>query len=115
MSASINWRSATTATFERQAAWRREKAEQHPEDRRRNLDAAAIFDRLADDMRAGRWNMGIFFTFGRMSYEASDDDLHRRTEIEGELLREVGFSFHPATADDFMREAITRYEREAAL
>ena len=91
------------------------EAEQHPEDRRRNLDAAAVFDRLADDMRAGRWNMGIFFAFGRLSYEASDDDMPRRVEIESELLREVGFSFHPTNADDFMREAIARFEREAAL
>jgi hypothetical protein len=35
--------------FERQAQWRREKAAEYPEDSR-NLDAAALFDQLAQSV-----------------------------------------------------------------
>jgi hypothetical protein len=33
--------------FERQAKWRRRIAEEYPEDRERNIDAAILFERLA--------------------------------------------------------------------
>ena len=39
--------------FKEQAAWRREKAEQDPDDKRQ-LEAAAIFDRLAATVDAIR-------------------------------------------------------------
>ena len=85
--------------FKEQAEWRREKAEQHLDDKR-HLEAAAIFDRLAataDDIP-----QDVFRTFSEAGVNDGLLDLERWTE----MLRDVGFGSSPKTAEEFVRSFI---------
>jgi hypothetical protein len=85
--------------FKEQAAWRREKAEQDPDDKRQ-LEAAAIFDRLAATVDAIPQDVFIAFT----KLEVNDDllDVERWTQ----MLCDVGCGSSPETAEDFVRSFI---------
>jgi hypothetical protein len=87
--------------FKEQAEWRREKAKQHPNDER-NLKAAAIFDRLAATVDA--IPQDVFLVFSDLGPDVDDGllDVERWTE----MLRDVGFSSSPETAEDFVRSFI---------
>jgi hypothetical protein len=83
--------------FESQAAWRREKAAQYPEDKR-NQEAAEILDRLAATVA------DIPPDVLEAYYELFDDV--RDTEVEQEMLKQVGFSSAPRNAEQFVRDFI---------
>jgi hypothetical protein len=82
--------------FEGKAQWRRQKAVEHPDDRR-NLEAAAILDRLAKSVDSvPPTTLNSFFEL----YEDYEG------EELGEELRQVGFHSDPKTAEDFCRSYI---------
>jgi hypothetical protein len=87
--------------FEEQARWRREKAEQYPNDER-NLEAAAIFDHLAATV--GAIPEDVFVVFSELGPDV--DDGFRDAERWSEMLCEVGFHSVPETAEDFVRSYI---------
>jgi len=70
--------------FKEQAEWRREKAEQYPDDKR-HLEAAAIFDRLAATVDA--IPQDVFIAFSKLEVDDGLLDVERWTEV----LRDVGF------------------------
>ena len=86
--------------FGETARWRREKAAAHPEDSR-NVEAAELLDGLAKtikdvdptllDAYGALWDDGI-----------QDSEQHR------ELLQLIGFHFFPQTAEEFVKEYISR-------
>ena len=86
--------------FKEQAEWRREKAEQYPDDKR-HLEAAAIFDRLAATVCAIPHD--VFIAFSEHP-DIADGllDVERWTE----MLRDVGFGLSPKTAEEFVRSFI---------
>lgn len=87
--------------FGRQAEWRRMKAE-YPDDTR-NIEAAEIFDRLAatvGDIKSYQLDALLVFD------DTSD------VELWNEMLRRVGFSLWPETAEEFVRRYAA--EREDA-
>ena len=86
--------------FKEQAEWRREKAKQHPADKR-YPEAAAVFDRLAVTVNAIPEDIFVAFS------ESSDvDDGLLDVERWSEMLRDVGFQSAPKNAEDFVRSFI---------
>jgi hypothetical protein len=87
--------------FKEHAEWRREKAQQYPNEER-NLEAAAILDRLAATMDAIPHD--VFVAFSELGPNVDDDllDVERWTE----MLRDVGFQSAPKNAEDFVRSFI---------
>jgi hypothetical protein len=85
--------------FKEQAEWRREKAEQYPDDKR-HLEAAAIFDRLAATVDA--IPQDVFIAFSKLEVDDGLLDVERWTE----MLRDVGFGLSPKTAEEFVRSFI---------
>jgi len=82
--------------FEGKAEWRRQRAVEHPDDKR-NLDAATILDRLAKSVDSvPPSTLNSFFEL----YEDYEG------EELSEELRQVGFHSDPKTADDFCRSYI---------
>ena len=89
-------RIALVEIFEGKAQWRRQKAVQHPDDKR-NLEAARILDRLAKSVdRVTPSTLNSFFEL----YEDYEG------EELSEELRQVGFHSDPKTAEDFCRSYI---------
>jgi hypothetical protein len=82
--------------FKEQAEWRREKANQCPNDNH-NLKVAAIFDRLAATVDAIPQNVFVAFSEGDSLL-----DVERWTET----LRDIGFGSSPETAEDLTRSFI---------
>ena len=79
------------------AEWRRQTATEHPDDQR-NLEAAAILDRLAhsvDDIDPTL--LGAFI-------ELYDDP--EAAEAWGEMVRQVGFRSSPGDVAELVREFI---------
>jgi hypothetical protein len=64
--------------FKEQAEWRREKAEQYPDDKR-HLEAAAIFDRLAATVDA--IPQDVFIAFSKLEVDDGLLDVERWTEM----------------------------------
>ena len=64
--------------FKEQAEWRREKAEQYPDDKR-HLEAAAIFDRLAATVDA--IPQDVFIAFSKLEVDDGLLDVERWTEV----------------------------------
>jgi hypothetical protein len=86
--------------FKEQAEWRREKAKQHPADKR-YPEAAAVFDQLAATVNAIPEDVFVVFS------ESSDvDDGLLDVERWSEMLRDVGFQSAPKNAEDFVRSFI---------
>jgi len=88
--------------FERQAEWRRIKANEYP-DGARNIEAAEIFGRLAatvGEVKSYQFDALLVF-----------DDVPD-VELWNEMLRRVGFSLWPKTAEEFVRRYAA--EREDA-
>jgi hypothetical protein len=82
--------------FKEQAEWRREKANQGPNDNY-NLKVAAIFDRLAATVDA--IPQDVFEAF-------SEGDSLLDVERWTETLRDIGFNSSPKTAEDLIRSFI---------
>lgn len=100
--------------FEMQAEWRREKAEEYPNDKR-NQEAAEIFDRLlatVDDIAPN-----VIHSYRDFCNGLDPNDPLPATEIEKEHLRSVGFHTAPQNAEEFLRELIDdlRSAGEASL
>jgi hypothetical protein len=88
--------------FKEQAAWRREKAEQYPDDKR-HLEAAAIFDRLAATVDA--IPQDLFIAFTKLKVNDGLLDMERWTE----MLRDVGFgSSHSACREARLKGVYSR-------
>jgi hypothetical protein len=85
--------------FQEQAEWRREKAEQCPDDER-HLHAAAIFDRLAATVDA--IPQDVFTAFSKLEVDDGPLDVERWAE----MLRDVGFGSSPKSAEEFIRSFI---------
>jgi len=82
--------------FEGKAQWRRQKAVEHPDDKR-YLEAATILDRLAKSVDSvPPTTLNSFFEL----YEDYEG------EELSEELRQVGFHSDPKTAEDFCRSYI---------
>ena len=81
--------------FKEQAEWRREKAEQYPDDKR-HLEAAAIFDRLAATVDA--IPQDVFRAFCQPDVNNGLLDVERWTE----MLRDVGFGSSPKSVEEFV-------------
>ena len=86
--------------FKEQAEWRREKARQYPNEEH-NLEAAAIFDRLAATVDAIPQDV-----FVALSELGNVDDGLLDVERWTEMLCDVAFSSSPETAEDFVRSFI---------
>jgi len=86
--------------FTFQAAWRREKATEYPDDTR-NLEAAALLDRLAKSVADCPPEV----------IEAAGELFEDSTEAEdwSEMMRQVGFHSWPKTAEEFLREFISHH------
>ena len=89
-------RVALVEIFAGKAEWRRQKAVEHPDDKR-NLEAATIFDRLARSVD------GVPPTTLNSFFELYED--YEGDELSEEL-RQVGFHSDPKTAEDFCRSYI---------
>src|ERR1700731_4157149 len=87
--------------FKERAEWRREKAKQYPNEER-NLEAAAVFDRMAATVDA--IPQDVFVALSELGPNVDDDllDVERWTE----MLRDVGFQSAPKNAEDFVRSFI---------
>ena len=83
--------------FKEQAEWRREKAEQHPDDKR-HLEAAVIFDRLAATVDGILQD--VFRTFSEPDVNDGLLDLEQWTEMLPKSAEEFVRSF---IADRMMR------------
>lgn len=81
--------------FEGQAWWRREKAAEYPDDRR-NLEAAAVHDRLAASALA--CPQETITRAGKLHDEES--------EVWSSMMRNIGFGHEPADAEAFLNHYI---------
>lgn len=88
-----------TEEFTRQAEWRREKAQQYPDDTR-NAEAAELFDRLASS--SAKCPPEIT----EAAWELFDDIIDG--EMWHQMLKEVGFWYFPSTAEEFCRDFISK-------
>lgn len=111
MNGAINFKSELAQGLERQAEWRRDQMERHPEDAQRNLDAAKLFDGLAAQVDAGDIDPAIMRRFVEFVFEAEDGIT--ASEITGEFNREIGFGCEPANIDAYLSELISRLEAAA--
>ena len=68
------------------AEWRREKAEEYPEDAERNLSAARELDELAARIRKLYGS-----PLHKRYHDAFEKHLSRFTDIEQEMVRSIGF------------------------
>jgi hypothetical protein len=100
--------------FEMQAEWRREKAEEYPNDKR-NQKAAEIFDRLLPTVHDIAPN--VIHSYRDFCNGRDPNDPLPAIEIEQEHLRNVGFHTEPQNAEEFLRELIDdlRSAGEASL
>jgi hypothetical protein len=87
--------------FKEHAEWRREKAQHYPAEER-NLEAAAILDRLAATVDA--IPQDVFVALSELGPNVDDDLLD--VEQWTEMLRDVGFQSAPKNAEDFVRSFI---------
>jgi hypothetical protein len=98
-------RRALVEIFEGKGEWRRQKAAEHPDDKR-NLEAVTIFDRLAKSVNAV--SPGILNAFFELYEDDEGEDL-------SEELRRVGVYSTPKTAEDFCRSYVaSRTQKSAA-
>lgn len=100
------------STFESQAEWRREKAEQYPDDAERNLLAAKTFDVLATQAATGDFDAEIYRRYSDLV--ADEETTATVCGEELELNRQVGFWSFPNSVDEYLAELLDRVERVAA-
>lgn len=92
--------------MEGSAEWRRRKAEEYPRDAQRNLEAAAVFDKIAE-------TMGAVTPQTRARYEAIiDADADRGSMVVAEVESEITGSIHIsyASAEEFIVDVCERAE-----
>src|SRR5262245_57439231 len=79
------------------ADWRRRMATDNPTDAR-NIKAAETLEKLADEMKSA--NETIIDAYASLWGDYTHAEVHR------ELLRSIGVSWHPKTADQIVKQFI---------
>ncbi len=77
--------------------WRSQKAAEHPDDER-NLEAVTALDRLAESVKD--INPFILRAYSEFFEDRGDVELH------SEMMRQIGFSYSPETAEEFCKNFI---------
>jgi hypothetical protein len=85
--------------LEYSAEWRRQKAQQYPEDARRNLEAAQLLEKLAVEIRA--LDGSEVHRQLSAAIEANYDDLLPFSESWSDYKRRIGFWEFP-TASEYL-------------
>jgi len=98
------------AILDRQAEWRQIKAAQHPDDRR-NVDAVALLNKLADQAGRSAFRPDLLDRYSKLA--GSTRTSLQASEEESQLLRDVGFHFFPDSVNEFLEELIERIGRRA--
>ena len=98
-------REALRLDFEQTADWRRSKAAEYPEDQDRNLEAAALLDKLAASVETVAPDF--------LDAYCSLRDAYMDSEQHSEMLRQIGFHSWPETAEDFVKACIADRARGA--
>ncbi len=96
-------------SFLHTAEWRREKAEEFPDDDR-NIAAAELLEQLATgagDLRGTDLEQRYFKVLERAD---GHPDVHLLCEAESEALRSVGFHSWPANATEFVDDLVTKLD-----
>lgn len=83
------------------AEWRRSQADRFPNDARRNQAAAERLDRIAEDLPRLEGS-SLEHRLEAWARSDSDSDVEQFTMILDEQVRQVGFSFSPNNADEFL-------------
>ena len=97
-------REALRLDFEQTADWRRSKAAEYPEDQDRNLEAAALLDKLAASVETVAPD--LLDAYGSLRDDYMDSEQH------SEMFRQIGFHSWPETAEDLLRRASPTGQRE---
>ncbi|MCH8917264.1 MAG: hypothetical protein IIC52_04330 [Proteobacteria bacterium] len=85
------------------AEWRRQKAEEFPDDSR-NLEAAEDLERLAASI--GGMNTSIFAAY--VDLHNDEDTAIEISMLEDEMRKGIGFHSSFATAEDFIKEVVAK-------
>ncbi len=92
--------------LEVQAEWRRQKAEDYPEDRR-NIDAADFLSRLAKEVeQLERRNDSLLDRFEQSWRRLDDDDGLNFVEKLNNYHRRIGFWEFPSSGENYLEELI---------
>jgi hypothetical protein len=105
-------RELLVANVEGTAKWRRQKANLASGDRR-NVQAATRLLALGASLRSRRCGR-LLNQLARICAEADDRRLLKFSEIETDLLREIGFSADISNATDYLNRLIGCFTRVAA-
>ena len=89
--------------FENQAEWRWEKAVEQPDDLR-NVEAAETLEKLAESV--GDVPAETIDTYKEL-WENNDAGFNR-SELHSEMMREIGFSYAPSSAEEFVKDFINK-------
>jgi hypothetical protein len=87
--------------MESTAEWRREKAEEFPDDSR-NLDAAEMLERFAKEITAGVGDPSAYARATRLHTVEDDNANYRMVEWVNEELRLIGFHSWPDNGAAFL-------------
>ena len=85
------------------AEWRREKAEEYPDDSR-NLEAAKELERLAASL--GDMNANIVEAYVDLHHD--EDTAVEISVLEDEMRKGIGFHTHFETPEDFLKEVVAK-------
>jgi hypothetical protein len=93
-------------TLEYQAEWRRQKADEYPDDRR-NIDAAELLERLAREVRnlEGRNDLRVC-RVEKFFEEVGPDSGVRFLEVQSEYHRQIGFWKFPSSGGEYLDDLI---------
>ena len=92
-----------TFELERKAAWRADKAKKHPQDVR-NSQACTLLNTLAQSGADAE----LSSRYDELSNEVEPS---RWSEIQSDVLTEIGFHFMPKSVDEVLSRIIERQER----
>ena len=94
-------------TLESQAEWRRQKALEYPEDRR-NIDAAELLEKLAEEASKLDQNDPLLERLeSRLNrLGAKNDGYYLFSEGQSEYHRQIGFSRFPSTVRQYLKDLI---------
>lgn len=96
------------AAFDGSRHYRRDRADRYPDDTR-NAEAVTIFDRLLSTL--GKCELPDLARLGDINvFEATDQP---SAEMQ-DMLREIGFTYSPADASEFVRDYIAKFAAKAA-
>jgi hypothetical protein len=98
-------------TVEGTGEWRIQKAEDHPEDGKRNLGAFKDLLALASSLRSIADNDPLWLGYARAV--ESDNDAVLITEWVSEQLRYIGFQTSAPDGSEFLRELLKEMTQEA--